>query len=117
MLASIWFVIETRPCRITSSVIGSTALWAASCMRALPFFPPVPGCVKHAYALGSAPKEGECFVRGVQCSGAAAQEQRQELAISGHLVATAFETIERHGAAAAAERPFDFCRLHTAVPR
>src|SRR5262245_7101887 len=113
MLASIWLVIETRPCRITSSVIGSTALWAASCMRALPLFPPARGRVKRAWTLGSASEEGECFIRGVQCPGAAAQKEWQELAIAGHLVAAAVETVERHGAAAPAACPFDPGRMDT----
>src|SRR5262245_16238733 len=117
MLASIWFAIETRPCRITSSVIGSTVrgVWATSCMRALPLFfsdwrhvKRTPGRVNKS----SAPEEGEGFVGSVERPGAAAEKERQERTLAGHLMAGAVKAIERDGAAASAVRPVDPCHLH-----
>src|SRR5215470_12425695 len=121
MLASIWFVIDTSPCRITSSVIGSTVreVWATSCMRALPLFLTVRRYVKRIPSdkACSALEERERLVGGVQRPRAAAEEQRQEGALPGHLMTGAVKPIERHRAAASAVHPFDPCDLHARAYR
>src|SRR5882757_3170882 len=116
MLASIWFAIETRPCRITSSVIGSMvrAGWATSCMWALPLFVAAWRHVKRApgRVKSSAPEKCEGFVGGAYRPGAAAEEQWQERALARHLMAGAVHSIERHRAAGSAKRPFEPRHLH-----
>src|SRR5215510_9609043 len=122
MLASIWFAIETRLCRITSSVIGSTVrgVWATSCMRALPLFFSAWRHVKRAPGKvneSSAPEEREGFVGSVERPGAAAEKERQERTLAGHLMAGAVKAIECHRAAAPAERPVDPGHLHPCADR